>query len=96
VRLTQEVRVCGGEEEYILAVNRLYSHMRFEEHAASVFRAEDGGSMFFRNVDIYLQVHTTLLPRRPHTSTDTVNSEPSCISHLKLESEGGICTPEEH
>jgi hypothetical protein len=33
-----------------------------------IFRAEDGGSIFLRNVGIYLQVHTVLQPRRP-TST---------------------------
>jgi hypothetical protein len=26
--------------------------------------SEDGGSMFFRNVDVYIKVHTTFLSRR--------------------------------
>jgi hypothetical protein len=30
-----------------------------------VFRAEDGGSMFLRNVGTHPQVHTALRPRRP-------------------------------
>jgi hypothetical protein len=29
-----------------------------------VFKTEDGGTTFLRNVSIYLQVHTILLPRR--------------------------------
>jgi hypothetical protein len=36
-----------------------------EEHTISTFWTEDGGSMFFRNVGIYLQVHTAVQPRRP-------------------------------
>jgi hypothetical protein len=35
------------------------------EHGDLTFRAEDGGIMFLRNAGIYLQVHTTLQPRRP-------------------------------
>jgi hypothetical protein len=45
----------------------------FEGTYCSIFRAEvsveDGGSMFFRNVGIYLQVHMVLLPRRPKSTT---------------------------
>jgi hypothetical protein len=26
--------------------------------------SEDGGSMFFRNVDVYIKLHTTFLSRR--------------------------------
>jgi hypothetical protein len=33
-----------------------------EEHDASIIRPEDGGSMFLRNIGIYLQVHTESLP----------------------------------
>jgi hypothetical protein len=29
------------------------------------FKAEDGGSMFLKNVGIYLQVHTALQPKGP-------------------------------
>jgi hypothetical protein len=29
------------------------------------FRVEDGGSIFLRNVGIYLQVHKVFLPRKP-------------------------------
>jgi hypothetical protein len=32
---------------------------------SKTFSPEDGGSIFFRNVDVYLQVHTALQPRRP-------------------------------
>jgi hypothetical protein len=32
-----------------------------EEHIS--FSPEDGGSMFFQNVDVYLQVHMSLQPR---------------------------------
>jgi hypothetical protein len=40
-------------------------YRRFGEHTASIFRVEDGGSIFPRNVGIYLQVYTMLQPRRP-------------------------------
>jgi hypothetical protein len=40
------------------------------EHTASIFRTEYGGSMFFRNVGIYLQVHMALQPRRPTFSSE--------------------------
>jgi hypothetical protein len=32
-----------------------------------MFRAEDGGSIFLRNVGNNLQIHTVLEPRRSHT-----------------------------
>lgn len=35
-----------------------------KKHAVSAFSPEDVGSMFFRNVIIYLQVSTALQPRR--------------------------------
>jgi hypothetical protein len=38
------------------------------------FSAEDGGNMFHRNVDIYLQAHAALQPRR-QTSTRTSSLE---------------------
>jgi hypothetical protein len=41
-----------------------------EERTASIFRAEDGGSMFLQN-DVCLQVNTALQPRRP-TSTSSL------------------------
>jgi hypothetical protein len=34
------------------------------EHISCVFRVEDGGSMFFRNIGVYLQIHTALQYRR--------------------------------
>jgi hypothetical protein len=37
------------------------------------FSPEDGGSMFLRNVDIYLQVHTELLSRRPTSIFQTTD-----------------------
>jgi hypothetical protein len=40
------------------------SHGVKDIHVAEV-RPEDEGNMFLRNVSIYLQVHMTLLPRRP-------------------------------
>jgi hypothetical protein len=33
-------------------------------YKVSIFRAQNGESMFLRNVGIYLQVHTALQPRR--------------------------------
>jgi hypothetical protein len=42
---------------------------------------EDGGSMFLRNVGIYLQVHTALHPRRP---TSTNNSYSTYIVNITL------------
>jgi hypothetical protein len=45
----------------------LFEDRKFKESELcrmSGFRTEDGGSMFLRNVGIYLQVHTALLPRR--------------------------------
>lgn len=36
-----------------------------------VDRVEDGGSVFPRNIGIYLRIHTALLNRRPTTSTVT-------------------------
>jgi hypothetical protein len=35
-----------------------------EEHSLSIFRAEDGGSMFLRNVGVYLQDHAALQHRK--------------------------------
>jgi hypothetical protein len=35
-----------------------------EENSVSIFSPEDGDGMFLRNVCIYLQVHTALLPSR--------------------------------
>jgi hypothetical protein len=51
-----------------------------EECIASNFRAEvfyheNGGGIFLRNVDIYLQIHTASQPRRP-TSTSSPQCEP--------------------
>jgi hypothetical protein len=37
-------------------------HQRF---GGTYFSPEDGGSMFLRNIGVYLQVHTALQPRRP-------------------------------
>jgi hypothetical protein len=42
------------------------------KHTAFIFSPADEGSMFLRNVGIYLQVHTTLQPRRP-TSTKIIS-----------------------
>jgi hypothetical protein len=39
-----------------------------EKHTVSIFRVfglEDGNSMFLQNVDICLQVHMALQPRKP-------------------------------
>jgi hypothetical protein len=36
-----------------------------EKHTVSIFRTEDGDSMFLQNVGICLQIHTVLQPRRP-------------------------------
>jgi hypothetical protein len=49
-----------------------------EEHIASIFRAEDGSSMFLWNLGIYLQVHTALLSRRP---TWTLDHSENLVSH---------------
>jgi hypothetical protein len=35
------------------------------EHTASIFRAEDVGSVFLRNIDTHLQIHAVLQARRP-------------------------------
>jgi hypothetical protein len=35
-----------------------------EKCGGFLLNPEDGGSMFLRNVGIYLQVHTTLQPKR--------------------------------
>jgi hypothetical protein len=35
-----------------------------EKHAVSLFRPEDEGSMFLRNVVFYLRIHTPAQPRR--------------------------------
>jgi hypothetical protein len=36
-----------------------------EEHTASTFSPDDGGSMFLLNIHIFLQVHMALDPRKP-------------------------------
>jgi hypothetical protein len=40
-------------------------YVEAEDHTVSIFRAEEGGNIFLRNVGIFPQVHTTLQPRRP-------------------------------
>jgi hypothetical protein len=62
---------------------RVDSHV-LEEHTASIFSTEDGGSKFLQNTGIYLQAHMLLLSRRP-TSTSTLLWEPQ-ISYLEIQS----------
>jgi hypothetical protein len=40
-----------------------------DEHTASTYSPEDGGSMSFRNVGTYLQIHTAFKPRIPKMLT---------------------------
>jgi hypothetical protein len=49
-----------------------------------VLGSEDGGSMFFRNVGSYLQVHTALQPIRPNIDFFTVvrTSDFNIMFHL--------------
>jgi hypothetical protein len=51
-----------------------------EKHTVSIFRAEDGDSMFLRNVGIYRRVYTAPKPRGT-TSVTCINDETpvSCI-----------------
>lgn len=46
-------------------VNR---YQRSEEHAYSIFRAEGGDSMFIRNINIFIRVHTATQARRKISS----------------------------
>jgi hypothetical protein len=46
-----------------------------EEHTASIFRAEHGGSMFLWNADTHLHVHMVWQRRRP-PSTSSLLWEP--------------------
>jgi hypothetical protein len=46
--------------------------------------AEDGGSTFLRNVDIYLQVHTALQPKRPILTRSLEHNNLICWSLKKL------------
>jgi hypothetical protein len=41
-----------------------------EEHTASIFRVEDGGNTFHRNVEPHLQAHTKSQPRRPQQTSN--------------------------
>jgi hypothetical protein len=43
-------------------------------------RAEDGGNMFLRNLDIYLQVHTTSQTQK--TNTDRIHTDYSYIPEI--------------
>jgi hypothetical protein len=52
-----------------------------EEHTVSIFCAEVD-TMFIRNVDIYLQVHTALQPRRPNKKT--LHSSEIFVSHIPI------------
>jgi hypothetical protein len=55
---------------------------------ASNFKPEDGGSMFLRNVSIYLQVHTALLPRRPtFSSGHSIAQRMNCVFMAEIGSE---------
>jgi hypothetical protein len=68
---TSEIWVSHGGEHVDIglldcnACGLVGRYQRSEEHTASIFRVEDGGSIFLRNVGIYLQVHTAFQPRRP-------------------------------
>jgi hypothetical protein len=44
-----------------------------------VFSAEDGGSMFLRNVGIYLQVFTTIQPRRSTSTGSKLESKHASV-----------------
>jgi hypothetical protein len=65
-----------------------------EKHTVSIFRDEDGDSMFLQNTGIYQQVHMALLPRGlTSTSSPPENLKSHrvwfCppITHLKMEAE---------
>jgi hypothetical protein len=52
----------------------------------NIFRVEDEGSMFLRNVCVYLQVHTPLQPRKPTSSElkmKAVCSSETLVSNCK-------------
>jgi hypothetical protein len=54
--------------------------MRYEVFTAVkmsmfVFTPEDGGSLFLRNFDIYLQIHTALQPGRLISTLDFHNAK---------------------
>jgi hypothetical protein len=52
-----------------------------EQHTASIFRAENVGNIFLRNVGIYLQVHTASQPRRLPWTTDVSTITFSLTTH---------------
>jgi hypothetical protein len=43
-----------------------------EKYTASIFSPEYGGSMFLRNIGVYLQVHMASQPRIPTSTTNTM------------------------
>jgi hypothetical protein len=55
-----------------------------EEHTASTFRADDGGRMLFRNVDIYLQVRTALQLEKPTQTCPAFVSIQACAQSFHV------------
>jgi hypothetical protein len=56
----------------ILGSNTVWT---LEEHTASTFSPDDGGSMFLLNIHIFLQVHMALDPRKPTLMGTTLFSK---------------------
>jgi hypothetical protein len=52
-----------------------------EEHTTSIFRSEDGGSIFPLNVSAHLQFHMVSQPKRPPLISNTVK----CIKDIQID-----------
>jgi hypothetical protein len=63
--------LCFGNESGIFGGNLTVNDVLnvSEKHTASIFKAEDGDSMFLRNFDIYLRIYTALNTRRTPSSS---------------------------